>query len=181
MAKKRGLQNIYLHCFLDGRDTPPQSGADYVRQLEAYLQNLGVGRIATVMGRYYAMDRDKRWERVGTGLPGYRFRGRAKICTADLAVTESYAQGINDEFMKPAVIWQNDELVGNVRSGDSLIFYNFRADRAREITNAFVAKDFNFFDRGPLPPKVNFVCMTNYDEKIKAPRCFWQTKPWRIF
>ncbi len=172
MAKRRGLNKIFVHCFLDGRDTPPKSGLGYVQKLDDYLKELNCGQIATITGRYYAMDRDKRWERIELAYRAMVWGEGTQVSTAEEAVQRSYDEGITDEFMQPAVVYADGEPIGNICDGDSVIFYNFRADRAREITSAFVAQEFNFFDRGYLPPATNFVCMTSYDETIQAPVAF---------
>ena len=159
MAKDQGLSRIYVHCFLDGRDVPPTSGKAFVEQLQAKLQQLGVGKIATVMGRYYAMDRDKRWDRVQRAYDAI-VCGRAPY-EADpaQAVQKSYDAGVTDEFMEPVVCARGAE----IRDNDSVIFFNFRPDRAREITRCLVDEDFNEVERktGFIP--VDFVCTTEYD------------------
>jgi len=173
LARRNGLKNVYVHCFLDGRDTPPASALIYIKELEEKLDGLGFGKIATVMGRYYAMDRDRRWERVkraydalvlGIGLP---------VVSAGEAVTESYARHETDEFVQPTVIVNEDnEPVARVEDQDAVIFYNFRPDRAREISRAFIDEDFNGFERLPQRPRVHFTCLTRYDATIKAPVAF---------
>ena len=159
MAKERGLTQVYVHCFLDGRDVPPTSGKGFVQRLQDYLQELGVGKIATVMGRYYAMDRDKRWDRVQRAYDAI-VCGRAPY-EADpaQAVQKSYDAGVTDEFMEPVVCARGAE----IRDNDSVIFFNFRPDRAREITRCLVDEDFTDVERrtGFIP--VDFVCTTEYD------------------
>ncbi|MEA4911655.1 MAG: 2,3-bisphosphoglycerate-independent phosphoglycerate mutase, partial [Oscillospiraceae bacterium] len=159
MAKRRGVKNVYVHAILDGRDTPPQSGADYVRQLEDKLREIGVGKIATVAGRYYAMDRDNRWERVVKAYDAYVCGGGDYVADPVEAVKKSYAAGVNDEFVLP-VLCEKD---AGIKSGDSVIFYNFRPDRAREITRAFVDPDFKGFERKKGFFPLTYVCMTEYD------------------
>lgn len=165
LAKREGLENVYVHCFLDGRDTPPQSGKGYVQELTDKLAELGVGKIATVMGRYYAMDRDNRWDRVeraynaltkGMGIPAE---------SGVAAVQNSYNNGKNDEFVEPAVVMENGKPVATIEDGDSVIFFNFRPDRAREITRAFCCDDFTGFAREKRI-QTTYVCFTDYDETI---------------
>ena len=165
LAKREGLENVYVHCFLDGRDTPPQSGKGYVQELTDKLAELGVGKIATVMGRYYAMDRDNRWDRVeraynaltkGLGIPAE---------SGVAAVQNSYNNGKNDEFVEPAVVMENGKPVATIEDGDSVIFFNFRPDRAREITRAFCCDDFTGFAREKRI-QTTYVCFTDYDETI---------------
>ena len=158
-AKKKGLENVYVHAFLDGRDVPPSSGRDFVAECVAEMEKIGVGKIASVMGRYYAMDRDNRWERVEKAYAAMVYgEGEHNVCPVD-AVEKSYANGVTDEFVIPTVI----DGVPRIQSGDSIIFYNFRPDRAREITRCFVDPDFAGFERrnGFFP--VTYVCMTQYD------------------
>ena len=159
MAKARGLTQVYVHCFLDGRDVPPTSGKGYVERLQAKLQELGVGRIATVMGRYYAMDRDSRWERLERAYAAMVYADAPFEDDPAAAVALSYERSVTDEFMVPVVCMED----ATVSEGDSIIFFNFRPDRAREITRAFVDSEFNGFSRrlGYFP--VQFVCTTEYD------------------
>jgi len=159
MAQDQGLKKVYVHCFLDGRDVPPTSGKGYVEQLQAKMQQLGIGQIATVMGRYYAMDRDKRWDRLQKAYDAI-VCGQAPFAAdgAD-AVQASYDAGVTDEFMVPVVCAKDARL----RDNDSVIFFNFRPDRAREITRTLVDEDFTEVERktGFIP--VDFVCTTEYD------------------
>ena len=159
MAKARGLTQVYVHCFLDGRDVPPTSGKGYVERLQAKLQELGLGRIATVMGRYYAMDRDSRWERLERAYAAMVYADAPFEDDPAAAVALSYERSVTDEFMVPVVCMED----ATVSEGDSIIFFNFRPDRAREITRAFVDPEFNGFSRrlGYFP--VQFVCTTEYD------------------
>jgi 2,3-bisphosphoglycerate-independent phosphoglycerate mutase len=160
LAKKQGLSEVYVHCLLDGRDVAPTSGAEYVCALEQKLTELGVGKIATVMGRYYAMDRDNRWERVEKAYDAIvRGKGVAATVGSD-AVRASYAEGVNDEFVLPTIVTQGAEL----SVGDSVIFFNFRPDRAREITRTFVDPAFDGFSREFFP--LCYVCLTQYDETM---------------
>jgi len=174
MAKNQGLQNVYIHVILDGRDVLPQSAKDYIVQLEEKMKELGVGKIASVSGRYYVMDRDERWERLEKGYKAIVY-GEGKHAAGALSAVEfSYDTRVTDEFVLPTVIDdQEGKPVGRVQEGDSVIFYNFRSDRAREITRAFVDEEFPGFER-PNRPKVHFVCMTQYDETIPAPVAFPQ-------
>ncbi len=159
MAKRMGLEKVFVHCFLDGRDVPPSSGKDYVAQLLKKLEEIGVGKVATVMGRYYAMDRDNRWERVEKAYAAMVYGEGEKAECPVCAVQNSYDKEVTDEFVIPTVC----EGAEPVAAGDSVIFYNFRPDRAREITRTLVDPDFSGFERknGFFP--LNFVCMTQYD------------------
>ena len=158
MARDRGLEKVYIHAFLDGRDVSPTSGADFVARTVEKCRELGVGKIATVMGRFYAMDRDKRWDRVEAAYDAMVYGEGAAINPVPVAaVKNAYANGVTDEFVEP-VICDPD---GTISDHDSVIFFNFRPDRAREITRAFVDPDFNGFTRQYFP--VTFVCTTEYD------------------
>ena len=159
LAKQHGCEKVYVHAFLDGRDVPPSSGADYVADCEARMKELGVGEIATVMGRYYAMDRDNRWERVSKAYAAMVYGEGAQASDPVQAVKDSYANGVTDEFVVPAVCVKN----AAVEAGDSVIFFNFRPDRAREITRTFVDPEFKGFERKKGFFPLNFVCMTQYD------------------
>jgi 2,3-bisphosphoglycerate-independent phosphoglycerate mutase len=161
LCKEKGLQNVYVHCFLDGRDTPPQSGKEYLSQLEEYIKELGIGRIATISGRYYAMDRDKRWERIQLAYDAM-VRGKGEAAASAIsAIEESYKENRTDEFVLPTVIMNDGKPVAKIQENDSIIFFNFRPDRAREITRTLVDPDFNGFDRNLFP--LYYVCMTQYD------------------
>ena len=159
MAKEQGLEKVYVHCFLDGRDVPPSSGKSSVEQLQAKLDELGTGRIATVMGRYYAMDRDKRWDRVQRAYDAIALGEGIFEEDPAAAVQKSYDSGVTDEFMEPVVCAKGAQ----VRDNDSIIFYNFRPDRAREITRCFVDEDFQDVERKKGFVPVDFVCTTEYD------------------
>lgn len=163
MAKSERVKEVYVHAFLDGRDVPPQSAIEYIKGLEAKTAEIGLGKIATISGRYYAMDRDRRWERVKLAYDAMVNGEGEKASTAVQAVEQSYAKEVVDEFVKPTVVTGNGDY-RPVQTGDSVIFFNFRADRARELTRAFIEKDFEGFDRGPNPPGVHFVTLTQYDE-----------------
>lgn len=161
LCKEKGLQNVYVHCFLDGRDTPPQSGKDYIKELEEYISELGIGKIATISGRYYAMDRDKRWERVQLAYDAM-INGKGETAASALSAIEaSYKENRTDEFVLPTVIMNDGKPVAKIQENDSIIFFNFRPDRAREITRTLVDSDFNGFDRNLFP--LYYVCMTQYD------------------
>lgn len=177
MAAARGATEIYVHCFLDGRDVPPESGAEFVAALVERLEATGVARIATVMGRYYAMDRDNHWERVERAWRAMVLGSGVSATDPVEAVRASYATDVTDEFVLPTVITGDDaEPVGSVRTGDALIFFNFRPDRAREITRAFVDPAFSGFER-PSFPALRFVCLTQYDPTIPAPIAFPKDVP----
>ena len=165
LAKKEGLEKVYVHCFLDGRDTPPQSGKGYVQELTDKLAELGVGKIATLMGRYYAMDRDNRWDRVERAYNAITKGLGVSAESGVAAVQNSYNNGKNDEFVEPAVVMENGKPVATVQDGDSVIFFNFRPDRAREITRAFCCDDFDGFAREKRI-QTTYVCFTDYDETI---------------
>lgn len=164
LAKQQGLKQVYVHCFLDGRDTSPQSGVGFLADLQTQMQALQIGKIADVCGRYYAMDRDKRWERLEKAY-NLLTKGEGKKADCPVsAVKESYEEGTTDEFVLPISIDKN----GVVEDGDSIIFFNYRPDRAREITSAFTQEDFCGFDlQGRRLRNLKWVCMTNYDEKFK--------------
>lgn len=172
MAKQRNVERVFVHAFLDGRDTAPDSGAGYVGELVATMREYGVGRVATVVGRYYAMDRDKRWERTEQAYRLLRFGQGTPRPGPEAAIRESYEAGVTDEFVKPIVIVdQRQTPVATVADGDSVVFFNFRSDRARQITRAFTEEDFSFFDRGPTP-ELRFTCMTYYDRQFSLPVAF---------
>lgn len=160
MAKKKGLDKVYVHTFLDGRDVPPTSGADFMAELQHEINEIGVGSIATIMGRFYAMDRDNAWDRVEKAYNAIVKGEGVQETDAVTAVKNSYANDVTDEFVVPTVVDKN----GMVHEGDSVIFFNFRPDRARQITRTFVDPEFTGFSRTYFP--VNFVCMTQYDETM---------------
>lgn len=165
MAKKNGLEKVYVHAFLDGRDTPPASGKDYVQQLEDKMKEIGVGKIASLSGRYYAMDRDNNWDRVKLAYDSLVTGEGIKATDAVLAMEESYANDKTDEFVLPTVITDDKgEPLSLVKDGDSVIFFNFRPDRARELTRAFCDDKFTGFERDFL--KLTYVCFKDYDETI---------------
>ena len=166
LAHRQGLKDVFVHCFFDGRDVPPDSAKAYIKELEAKLLEIGTGRIASVMGRYYAMDRDNRWERVKQAYDAMVLGKGLEAPTAGQAVAESYAREEFDEFVKPTVIKQGGNPVATIGSNDSVIFFNFRPDRAREITRTFVDPELTGFERplGFFP--LNYVCMTRYDKTL---------------
>ena len=159
MAKKMGVEKVYVHCFMDGRDVPPTSGAEYIEELQKELEKTGVGKIATVSGRYYAMDRDNRWERVVKAYDAMVNGEGVKAPDPAAMMRQSYADGVTDEFIVPAVVTEGAE----VKSGDSVIFFNFRPDRARELTRTLVDPDFAGFERKKGFFPLTYICMTQYD------------------
>ena len=165
MAKKLGLKKVYIHPFLDGRDTPPESAADFMQQLVDKMAEIGVGEVATISGRYWAMDRDNNWDREEKAYLAMTKGEGVKETDPVEAVKNSYANGKTDEFMLPTVIEKDGTPVATIKDGDSIIFCNFRPDRARQITRAFCADDFNGFDREKKLDVV-MVCFTEYDVTI---------------
>ena len=169
MAKQQKVEHVFVHCFMDGRDTPPHSGRDYVRKLQQKLRELGIGQIATLIGRYYAMDRDNRWERVEMAYRAV-VHGQAETRTDDpiAALERSYEQDVTDEFVKPIVVTQGAGAtaapVTQIHDDDAVIFYNFRADRARQMTLALAAPDFDKFSDPKRPRNLSFVAMTQYEK-----------------
>jgi len=165
LAKKNNLNKVYVHCFLDGRDTSPTSGKGFMEALEEKRKEIGVGQIASIMGRYYVMDRDNRWERVETAYKALVNGEGKKAEGAIAAISDSYAENVTDEFVVPTVIVKDGQPVGKVQDKDSVIFFNFRPDRAREITRAFCADEFNGFVREKRL-ELTYVCFTEYDVTI---------------
>lgn len=172
LAQRNNLDNLYIHAFLDGRDVPPRSAIPYLNDLNNYLKSKNIGEIATVSGRYYAMDRDNRWERIKKAYDALVYRKGTVFESAEELVCQSYKDGVDDEFVVPALVRVRDDKCAMIKDGDSLIFYNFRPDRARQITRSFIYDDFNEFDRGAKPPEVYFVCMTQYNKEFIAPVAF---------
>ncbi len=166
LAKSQGLEDVYVHCFLDGRDVPPQSGKGYLEELEAKISEIGVGKIATIAGRYYAMDRDKRWDRVKLAYDALTLGVGNDAGSAKEAINKSYADNITDEFVVPSVIVHKEKPIATVDDKDSIIFFNFRPDRARELTRAFVDSNFEGFER-QKKVDTHYVCMTQYDKTIE--------------
>src|SRR6476660_7940270 len=169
MAKQQRVENVFVHCFMDGRDTPPHSGREFVQRLQQKMRELGVGKIATLVGRYYAMDRDNRWERVELAYRAL-VHGESETRTADPVATlnASYEAGVTDEFIKPIVVTSDPgspaQPVGLIHDDDAIIFYNFRADRARQMTYALEAPDFDKFVDFKRPKNLFYVAMTQYDK-----------------
>ncbi len=174
LAKQQGLTEVFLHCLLDGRDTPPKSGAGYLAQLEAEINRIGVGKVATVIGRYYAMDRDNRWDRVELAYNAMVCGEGQKAESSAAAIAASYSVDKNDEFVLPTVITANGSPVGEVWDNDGFIFFNFRSDRAREITRALALNDCPGFTRRQRPKLADYVCMTEYDATFGLPIAFAQ-------
>jgi 2,3-bisphosphoglycerate-independent phosphoglycerate mutase len=172
LAEKNSIQKVYIHAFLDGRDVPPQSAIPFLNDLDSYLKTKGLGEIATVSGRYYAMDRDNRWERVKKAYDVMVYRTGNTYDSAEDLVRASYQLGIEDEFVAPATVKVKNSESAKIKTGDSVIFFNFRPDRARQITKAFIYNDFHDFDRGDNPPEVFFVCMTQYSKDFPVPVAF---------
>jgi len=166
LAKKKDLTNVYVHCFLDGRDTPPKSGEDFVQALEEKMQEIGIGKIASVQGRYFAMDRDNRWDRVERAYTALVDGKGETAPSAIQAVTQSYDKNENDEFVLPTVILEAGKPVACVKENDSVIFFNYRPDRARELTRAFCDEQFNDFKRSKGYFPLTYVCFTDYDVTI---------------
>lgn len=170
LAKKEDMQEVYIHAFLDGRDVAPDSAKGFIERLIAKIEEVGVGKIATVQGRYYAMDRDKRWERVEKSYRAMVYGEGPRYTDPITAVTESYEKSVFDEFVMPTVIVDgHDQPIALVESGDSVVFLNFRPDRAIQLSNVFTNKDFHGFDRGPKFPKdLHFVCLTLFAETVEG-------------
>jgi 2,3-bisphosphoglycerate-independent phosphoglycerate mutase len=170
MAKKHGLHDVFVHCFMDGRDTPPESGAAYVEQVEKKLKELGIGKIASVSGRYYAMDRDKRWDRVERAFGAMVLGKGNKAQSAADAVRQSYEKGITDEFIEPlTIVDERNEPIGLIRDDDSVVMYNYRADRAREITMALMDRTLEQPSRSLVPKNLTYTMMTRYDKTFNLP------------
>ena len=168
MGKAQGIAHVYVHAFLDGRDVGPSTALTYIERLEKVMAETGCGEIATVSGRYYAMDRDKRWERTQKAYNNITAHTGAKFASAAEGIKASYAAGKTDEFVEPFVVASKAD--SRVKDGDGVIFYNFRPDRARQLTRAFTDTDFTGFERTKL--NVSFVCMTQYDATISAAVAF---------
>ncbi|WP_055105507.1 2,3-bisphosphoglycerate-independent phosphoglycerate mutase [Paenibacillus ihumii] len=170
LAKKEEMNEVYIHAFLDGRDVAPDSAKGFIERLIAKIEEVGVGKIATVQGRYYAMDRDKRWDRVEKSYRAMVYGEGPKYTDPITAVTESYEKSVYDEFVMPTVIVDgHDQPIALVESGDSVVFLNFRPDRAIQLSNVFTNKDFQGFDRGPkFPQGLHFVCLTLFAETVEG-------------
>ncbi len=170
LAKSNSLQKVRVHCFLDGRDVPPDNALEYIQQLEDKFSAINIGKIATVMGRYYAMDRDHRWDRIKNAYDAMVLGEGLSASSASQAIKDSYRRNETDEFVRPTVIINSeDQNLNMVKDGDSVIIYNFRPDRARQITHAFVDREFEGFNRTVRLNDLLFTCMTLYDDTIDAP------------
>ncbi|HEY4084618.1 MAG TPA: 2,3-bisphosphoglycerate-independent phosphoglycerate mutase [Bryobacteraceae bacterium] len=162
MAKREGVKEVFVHCFMDGRDTPPESGLGYLRQVQQKLREIGIGKISTVAGRYYSMDRDKRWERVERGYGAMVLGNGERVEDVEAAILRSYEKGVTDEFIEPLnVVDARNEPIGLIREGDACFFFNYRADRGREMTEALTS-------RTPVP-NLKFLTMTQYDKSLNVP------------
>lgn len=171
-AKQKGIKRLYLHAFLDGRDVDPHAAPGYIETVEKAMQEEGLGEIATVSGRYYAMDRDKRWERVEKAYNAIAHGQGAEFASAQEVVSTSYANDITDEFVNPSVIVKDGKPVATVQDNDAIIFFNFRPDRAIQLSNAFTNVEWEHFDRGVRARNVRFVTMTLYSETVIADVAF---------
>ena len=178
MAVREGARDVVLHAFLDGRDTPPKSSPGYLAEIQASMDELGAGRYGTISGRYFAMDRDTRWDRTKLAYDAMVYGDGLYAASAQEAVAAAYARGETDEFVRPTVI--GDDPSERVQDGDVCIFFNFRPDRARELTRAFFERDFDHFDRGPAPPRVDFVTMTEYKKEFPLPVAFPPQRPTHV-
>ena len=165
LARREGVKNVFVHCFLDGRDTSPTSGKEFIAALEAKMKEIGVGKIASICGRYYVMDRDNRWDRVEAAYRMLTLGEGNRAESAKEAIQASYADEKTDEFVLPTVILEQGEPVATIKDKDGIVFFNFRPDRAREITRTFCADEFDGFDRGPRKD-VKYVCFCEYDVTI---------------
>ena len=172
LAARHGLSRVFVHAFLDGRDVPPTSAIGYLSELEKKMAQLNCGSIATVSGRYFAMDRDRRWDRTALTYKALVYGKGQRAKTAIDAVRQAYERGETDEFVQPTVVAPNGNPTTRIQDGDVIVFFNFRPDRARQLTRSFVDKNFTKFQRGSQPPQVHFVCLTQYDETIEVPMAF---------
>jgi 2,3-bisphosphoglycerate-independent phosphoglycerate mutase len=170
MAKEQGVPSVFVHCFMDGRDTPPESGAGYIEELQRKMAEIGAGRIASVSGRYYAMDRDKRWERIERAFGAMVLGNGIKATDPVAAVKRSYERGVTDEFIEPiTIVDDRQKPVGPIREGDSCINFNYRADRAREITMALTDAALERPSRSLVPKNLSYTMMTYYDKSFRLP------------
>lgn len=176
MAKGEGLKQVFVHCFLDGRDVPPASAKEYIEQLESKMKELEIGKIASIMGRYYAMDRDNRWDRVEIAYNAMVLGEGLKANSAIEAIDQSYNKNENDEFVKPTVIIENGKSVATINTNDSVIFFNFRSDRAREISRTFIDSNFDGFNRQKGIFPIYYVCMTEYDRTFENVHIAYETQ-----
>ncbi len=178
LARREKVRDVVVHAFLDGRDTPPRSAKGYLGTIQAAMDRLGVGRYGVISGRYYAMDRDTRWDRVKLAYDALVYAEGFFAADAQAAVDAAYARGENDEFVRPTVVAPEHD--ARVRDGDVCLFFNFRPDRARELTRAFVERDFAQFERGAHPPAVDFVTMTQYKKEFPTPVAFPPEHPGHV-
>lgn len=175
LAARAGVERVFVHAFMDGRDTSPAAGVVFLADLEHFLTGAGLGTVATIAGRYYAMDRDNRWDRVKRAYDALVHGVGEHALTSDEAIRRSYAAGVSDEFVEPCVI--GDDPRSRIRTGDTVVFFNFRPDRTRELTRAFVEPSFGGFDRGGGAPRVAFIGMTEYDADLDIPVAFPDEPP----
>jgi 2,3-bisphosphoglycerate-independent phosphoglycerate mutase len=170
MAKRQGVEQVFIHCFMDGRDTPPESGAGFIEQLQRQLRQIGVGKIATVSGRYFAMDRDKRWDRIERAFGAMVLGNGEKSTDPVAAIKRSYERGVTDEFIEPiTIVDDRNQSVGLIRDDDACIFFNFRADRGREMTLALTDALLEKPSRTLAPKNLHFTTMTEYDKSFRVP------------
>ncbi|NLE74878.1 MAG: 2,3-bisphosphoglycerate-independent phosphoglycerate mutase [Actinobacteria bacterium] len=175
LAHETGVGRLYIHCFMDGRDTSPTAGKGFLEDLEEFLAEESLGQVVTLAGRYYAMDRDKRWERVKLAYDALVYGEGLRAATPLEAITRSYEQGVTDEFVLPTVVSNDPD--SRIKDGDTVIFFNFRPDRTRELTRAFIEPNFNGFERPGPAPRVNFIGMTEYDANFNIPIAFPDVPP----
>lgn len=176
LALSKGAKKVFIHALMDGRDTPPKSGINYIKDLKTFLSNKPQARIATVTGRYWAMDRDNRWDRVQKAYAAFVYGDGREVLSAVEAVEQSYKLNETDEFIKPCVIYSGEQPIGKLQDRDSVIFFNFRADRAREIAAALTDHNFKGFERAEVPKLSSCVTMTSYEEAFPFPVAFPQMK-----
>ncbi|MCE5328804.1 2,3-bisphosphoglycerate-independent phosphoglycerate mutase [bacterium] len=176
MAAENGIKQFYIHAFLDGRDVFPMSARNYINDIEGLLKDIGAGEIATLSGRYYSLDRDNKWDRTKKTYDLLVKGVGEKFNDSTEAINYFYDKGVSDEFIEPCSIKVKNDQDSKIKDKDSVIFFNFRPDRTRQLTSAFISKDFNYFDRAGGVPKTFFVCMTNYDDRFDAPVAFPQER-----
>ena len=178
MAKREQVSEVFVHCFMDGRDTPPQMGAGFLEQLQAKMREIGIGKVASVAGRYYPMDRDRRWERTQAGFNAIVLGQGIKTADPVAAIRDSYAKGVTDEFIEPIVVVNSDgSPVGTIRDNDAVFFFNYRADRGRQLTRALVDLALEIPPRDQAPKNLTFATMTSYDRTIPVPVAFAPEQP----
>ena len=178
MAEREQVSEVFVHCFTDGRDTPPQTGAGFLEQLQAKMREIGIGKIASVAGRYYPMDRDKRWERTQAGFNAIVLGQGIKTIDPVAAVRDSYAKGVTDEFIEPIVVVNSDGTpVGTIRDNDAVFFFNYRADRGRQLSRALTDPTLEIPPREQCPKNLTFATMTSYDKTIPVPVAFAPEQP----